>query len=346
MEDENRLELSLAPPCAGDSSAGKGKIGTSDSRSDISDRDTKLINEFKQFLDGGTKQIGSGIVCQRNPENFFRNLSSNPVDVDTSKNVNSGGFWIASDRSAEGREENKPDAREKRKGLFTESSQSKKHEKETDHIDLPEKSRASHISINTDDGSTAENEDVDDSEAEAPTSRHLLQQEDAAKIYMGSSLSEVNKDYHGLSHSNALEFSGQKRFTVSSEKEFQHGNVPHNIQFNSQSMNIINMPQPLSVKDSNANGMHGRPGYPLAGKMQVMGGTSIERTASQPVIPANLPIVVGYSSVPLPSLDKDNSRMLVSHHQQIHPSYIGRGPTNSDKHSDDLKITQGLPLYS
>lgn len=346
MEDENRLELSLAPPCAGDSSAGKGKIGTSDSRSDISDRDTKLINEFKQFLDGGTKQIGSGIVCQRNPENFFRNLSSNPVDVDTSKNVNSGGFWIASDRSAEGREENKPDAREKRKGLYTESSQSKKHEKETDHTDLPEKSRASHISINTDDGSTAENEDVDDSEAEAPTSRHLLQQEDAAKRYMGSSLSEVNKDYHGLSHSNALEFSGQKRFTVSSEKEFQHGNAPHNIQFNSQSMNIINMPQPLSVKDSNANGMHGRPGYPLAGKMQVMGGTSIERTASQPVIPANLPVVVGYSSVPLPSLDRDNSRMLVSHHQQIHPSYIGRGPTNSDKHSDDLKITQGLPLYS
>ncbi|KAI5662790.1 hypothetical protein M9H77_22113 [Catharanthus roseus] len=299
MEDENRLDLSLGLPCGGNTTASKGKISsTSDSRSDINDRDSKVINEFKQFLDGGTTQIGAGMVSLRKPENFF-NLSNNPVDIDTSKNLSSGAFWKASDRPAEVRED-RPDVREKRKSLFPEASQSKKHEKETDPLDLPDKSRASHISMNTDDGSTAENEDVADSEAEASTSRHRLQQEDVAKRYIGnSSLPEVNKDYHGISHSNVLELSGQKRFTISSEKEFKHGNLPHGVQFANQSVNIINMSRPLSIADSNTN-----------------------------------------------AVDKENPRMVVSHHQQIHPSYISRGPPNLDKHSDDLKIIQGMPSKS
>lgn len=344
MEDDNGLDLSLALPCGGDNNTSKGKIGTSsENRSDINDRDTKLINEFKQFLDGGNMQIGSGMVSQRidsaKPENFFSNLSSNPADVDTSKNMNSGVFWAVNDRPTEG-EENRTDIREKRKNVFSETSQPKKREKETDGSDLQDKARASYISINTDDGSTAENEDVADSEAEASTSRqHMLHQDDLVKRYAGTALSEVRKDFHGISESNVGELPRQKRFSITSEREFKVGNMPQSVQFPVQPANIVSMSQPLPAKDSKPDGVASRQ---LPNMMQVIAATNSERTGGQPVLPANAPLVVSYSSVPLPALDKDNSRPVVSH-QQIHPSFVNRVSMHSDKHMDNVKMSQVIP---
>ncbi|KAL3532504.1 hypothetical protein ACH5RR_006025 [Cinchona calisaya] len=350
MEDDNGLDLSLALPCGGDSNTTKGKIGSSsDNRTEVSDRDTKLINEFKQFLDGSNMQISSGMVSQRidsvKPENFFNNLSNTTVELDNSKNISTGVFWALNGRSIEG-EENRTDIREKRKNVFGETSQQKKREKESDHSDLHDKARVSHISINTDDGSTAENEDVADSEAEASTSRqHLSEQDDVAKRYVGSGLSEVRKDFHGISESNVVELPGQKRFSISSEKEFKLGNMPHGVQFSAQPLNIMNMSQPLLAKDSNLNSVPSRPNYPLPTMMQVIAGTTSERTGSPSVMPGTVPLAVSYSSVQLPTLDKDNSRLMVSN-QQIHPSFASRVLLNSDKHNDGLKITQVIPQKS
>ncbi|KAK8291706.1 hypothetical protein V6Z12_D06G076100 [Gossypium hirsutum] len=58
------------------------------------------------------------------------------------------------------------------------------------------------------------------------------------------------------------------------------------------------------------------------------------------VNPGNLPVMFGYSPVQLPLLDKDNPWGTVSHSPQFQPMSVGKGPPNSDKHSDGLKISQ------
>ncbi|CAI9100409.1 OLC1v1037406C1 [Oldenlandia corymbosa var. corymbosa] len=348
MDEDNRLELSLAPPTAGGDKTTKNKVGSSsDSKSDISDRDTKLINEFKQFLDGGNIQIHSGPVSQRvdslKPENFFTNLPKNP-DADTSKSINTGAFWAVNDRPTDG-EENRTDTREKRKNVFGETSQPKKQEKESEHSDLQDKPRVSYISISTDAGSTADNEDVADSEAEASTSkRQPTQQDDVTERYAGGIQSDVRKDFHGNSESNGGE-AGHKRFSISSEKDLKIGGISHSIQFPTQPVNIMNISQPLPGKDSNSSSASIRTSYSFPNIMQAVTSTSGERMGSQPVLPANVPLMVSYSSGQLPAVDKDNSRVMISH-QQIHPSFISSLPINSviPQKSSDSKQHEGKAL--
>ena len=56
-------------------------------------------------------------------------------------------------------------------------------------------------------------------------------------------------------------------------------------------------------------------------------------------------MMFGYPPVQLPVLDKNSSRGVASHSQQFHPPYASKGPSNSDKHNDGLKMSQGNPFH-
>jgi hypothetical protein len=136
-----------------------------------------------------------------------------------------------------------------------------------------------------------------------------------------------------------VDLNGQKRFNSTSENEFKHGNVTYGVPFSIQSVNMMNVPYSLHVKESNSIGVPSMSGQPPPGMMQVMPSASSERSGAQSVNPGNLPLMFGYSPVQLPLLDKDNSWGMISQPQQFHPSYTGRGPPNSGN------ISQGFPFH-
>ncbi|KAL0345202.1 UNVERIFIED_CONTAM: Ninja-family protein [Sesamum radiatum] len=343
MEDEKGLDLSLGLPCGGNSSSQKGKYGsTSDVRSDEDDRGSKLINEFKNFLEGGTQQHPLKVE-----DNFYNNFPKAAVDLETSKNSNNGGIWLTNDsRSTEVEEERRSGVGEKRKNLFIETNQQKKHERESNHPDLTDKAKVSHISITTDEGSTAENEDVADSEVDGSTSRHVSQHDDVSKRFVSSgSLSRSQKESHAFGDSSGAEILGQKRFTISSEKDLNVMSMPmhYGVSFPAQAVNM-NMSYSQPVKDSNPSGTPCLPSYPLPSMMHTINAQNGDRPGIQPVMPANIPLMFGYTAVQLPQLDRDNPQGIVSHHQQIHPAYSGRNSVNPDTHNDSRKLNQGFSL--
>ncbi|XP_059634928.1 ninja-family protein mc410-like [Cornus florida] len=337
MEDENGLELSLGLSCGGSSAKSKGKtVSSTDTRTDGGDEGNKVVDDFKSFLHGGTQKQDSGTGSQRNdpvkPEdNFVHNLSKAVVDVDGYASLNGRGLWVAnSKRSAEVEEENRPETGNKPKNLFDEISHQKKRGREVHHGQLHDKPITSHISITTDDGSAADNEDVADSEVEGSTSRLISHHDDSSKRHTGNGVSsEVTKEVHVVTGSSLVELQGQKRYKVSSEKEFKLGNMPSGATYPAQSVNIMNFPYSIPLKDSNSVGAPNTSGFQLSGMTQMMAAANSDRPGTQPVIPGNLPLMFSYSPGHHPALDKDNSWGLVSHPQQVHPSFSGRIPPNS-----------------
>ncbi|XP_042042293.1 ninja-family protein mc410-like [Salvia splendens] len=330
MEDEKGLDLSLGLPCGGNNSSHKSKQGSSsDVKLDEGDRGSKLINEFKNFLEGGNQpQVG---------ETFGYNFSKPSADLETSKNSNTDGLWLRSDNRPTEIDEKTSGAGEKRKNRFTETNQQKKYDRDTSQPDLADKGKTSHISITTDEGSTADNEDVADSEVDGSTSRHVSQHDDVPKRFASTGgVSMVQKDSHGSGDSSGVEILGQKRFTISSEKEFNAMNM-------SMSYGAALPVPPANIqpaKDSNSSGTPNPSNYPKPSMMHSMATTNIERPGGHSVMPANFPLMYGYPPVQLPVLDRDNSRGIVSHHQQINPTYSGRNPVNQDTQNDGRKLTQ------
>ncbi|KAL3625466.1 hypothetical protein CASFOL_030920 [Castilleja foliolosa] len=280
MEEEKGLDLSLGLPCGGNSSSQKDKyVSSSDIKSDEGDRGSKLINEFKNFLEGG----------------------------------NTAGTWLTNDsRSTEIGEEKRSSVGEKRKHLFI----------ETNDANLMDKAKASHISITTDEGSTADNEDVAESEVDGSTSRHVSQNDDVVKRFVSSGVDILGGQ--------------QKRFCVSSEKEFNAMNVPN------MGYSVPFPSQPVNIKDSSLTSCT------LPSMMHGMGPTNGERRGVQPVKSANFPLMFGYNPVQLPSLDRDNSRGTgsVSHHQQMQSAYSGRNLVNPDVQNDSRKLTRVISHVS
>lgn len=340
MEDEKGLDLSLSLPCGGSGSSQKGnRASSSDIRSNEGDRDIKLINEFKNFLEGGTQQHPSKVE-----ENIYSSFGkAAAADIETSKNSNTGGIWNNDTRSAETEEERRSGVGEKRKNLFTEGNQQKRHDRETSNLDLIDKAKASHISITTDEGSTAENEDVADSEVDGSTSRHASQNDDMPKRFVSSNgLSRIPKDAFG--DSSGVEVLGQNRFSISGEKEFNRTNMPvsYGVPYPAQPVNTN-----MSYTPGNNSSSSSAPSlcsYPLPGMMQGMTAPNSDRQGMQPVMQSNFPLMFGYNPVQLPALDRDNSRGIISH-LPIHPAYAGRNPP--DTHNDSRKLSQAtVPIIS
>ncbi|XP_027924215.1 ninja-family protein mc410 [Vigna unguiculata] len=329
MEDESGLELSLGLSCGGSSAKPKGKNGSSsDSRAEEVGRGGKMVDDFKSMFDNAPQKPESISGTRRTDspkpeENFFSDLSK-AKEENASLNLNGRGFLVAKNsKPLETEDEKRSEAANKRKMPFDEIRSQKKHDNDVHHPDLHDRARTSHISI-TEDGSTAENEDVADSETENSTSRPISHHSDGSKgfIRVGSS-SDAAKEVRGSADSNATEFNGQKRFNGSSEKDFKHTNMNYGASFSVQPVNMMNVSYPSSVQESNPVGA---PGPQIHGVMHVMPAATGERAGAQSVNNGNLPVMFGYPPVQLPMLE-DQPWGLVSRPQQLHP-FVGRGPTN------------------
>ncbi|XVF88595.1 hypothetical protein PTKIN_Ptkin19aG0063500 [Pterospermum kingtungense] len=305
MEDDNGLELSLGLSYGASSTKSKGKIGSSsDTRTGEGDRGNKMVDDFKNFLQARTEKQDPSVGSQRiDPVKPSEN-------AETSVNLNGKGLWgTNNNRSAEIDQDNQSEVGSKRKKLFDEINNPKKLGREAHHTDVHEKPKTSHISITTEDGSTAENEDVAESEVEVSTSRLVSHHDDGSKQFTGvSGSSEVPKDV-------------------------KLGILSYGNPFPVQSVNAMNVPFSLSMKDPNSVGTP-ISSVPMPGMIQIMPTGNSEQSATQTVN------MFGCSHVQLPLLDKDNPLGMVSHPPQFHPSYAGRAPSNPDKQSDGLKISQ------
>ena len=334
MEDDNGLELRLGLSLGKSSTTPRSRNdSSSETRIEDVDRGSKIIDDFRNFLHAGTQKSDS----VKPEENFFDNLSSPAMNMDTSTNLNGAEFWIANNKKpSEGDEEKRLEASSKSRNVFDEITLQKKR-----RIDS-ETTRASHISINTDEGSTAENEDIADSEAEGSTSKLRTHHNDNSKRDgTGGVLSEVPKEVCGVSSLSGLE---QNRFTVSSESEPKVRNVSYSIPFSNQPANIMNMPYNIAVKESNPIVVPGTSKHALPGIMHIMASSNSERPINQHMIPANSQLTFGYSPGQLPVLDKDNSQGLVPHSPQVNSSYFIRGLPDSDKQNGRLRFSEGLTL--
>nr|KJB64990.1 hypothetical protein B456_010G074900 [Gossypium raimondii]KJB64993.1 hypothetical protein B456_010G074900 [Gossypium raimondii] len=179
--------------------------------------------------------------------------------------------------------------------------------------DLSKAAGDAEASVNlNEDGSTAENEDVAESEVEGSPLRLVSRHDDGSKRFIGvSDSSEV-------------------------PKEVKLGNLNYGNPCPVQSVNVLNVPFSLTMKHSNSPGTPSSSGHTLPGMIHSRPSGNGEGSVN----PGNLPVMFGYSPVQLPLLDKDNPWGTVSHLPQFHPMSVGKGPPNSDKHSDGLKISQ------
>lgn len=336
MEDEKNLDLSLGLPCGGGSSSLKGKLcSSSENTVDEGDRDRRLINEFKNFLEGGIQHP------LKAEENAYGNYTKNVVEIESSKSSASGGAWMTNDSRSEAEIEKRSSLGDKRKNVSSETSQPKKHERESSRSSIPEKT---HISITTDEGSTAENEDVADSEVDGSTSRQTSQHDDLSKRFAaGGSQPRVQKEIHVFGDRSGGENLGQKRFNMPSERE-NVPNIPYGASFPPPGVNMVNISYSQPLKDFNSSSIPPLSSYPVSGMMHTMSAGNSDRPGIQSVMPANFPLMFGYPSGQLPTLDKDNSRATISHHQGTLPTYHGRNPVNLDAQDDSRKLTQGLTL--
>lgn len=328
MEDDSGLELSLGLSFGGSSSKPKSKNGSSsETRAEEVGRGGKMVDEFKSMFNTDPQKPESITGSQRTEtskpeENFFSDLSKVKED-NASLNLSGRGFLVGNNNNKpiEIDESKRLEVVNKRRMSFDDIRNQKRHDSDVHHGDLHDRARTSHISL-TEDGSTAENEDVADSEADNSTSRPLSHHSDGSKgfIRVGAS-SDAPKEVRGVADSSA---NGQKRFTASTEKDFKHANMTYSASFSTQPMNMMSGPY-SSAKDSNAGGAQ-NPQIP-AGVMHVMPPTATgERAGPQSVSNGSLPMMFGHPYVQLPMLDKDGSW---GRPQQFHPSFAGRGPTNS-----------------
>ncbi|CAF2131886.1 BnaA03g59090D [Brassica napus] len=148
MDDDNGLELSLGLSCGGGKPKGTNNAGTSSENLEGGgDRSAKVIDDFKNFLHPTTSQRPAAAEASSEPppqQIFFNDLSKAPTaDGEASTKP----LWVEDE-------------------LVKEAGSSKrKEEARVDMHEKKKKTKASHVSNATDEGSTADNEDVAESEA-------------------------------------------------------------------------------------------------------------------------------------------------------------------------------------
>ncbi|GMH03323.1 hypothetical protein Nepgr_005162 [Nepenthes gracilis] len=348
MEEDRGLDLSLGLPLGGSSSKSKDKNDNlADTRTDDGDRTSKIVNDFRNFLNGGNPQQDPSIFHRidsvKPQDNLFRDVSpsyvhmslprphdigvvcSGPsfnvslafVEGDASFNENDRRLSITgSKRSTEGEDEKGPLVGEKRKILLDEANHLKKQETETRNSDLHDKPKMSHISITTDDGFMADNEDVAESEAEGSTSRPVSHHEEGSKWHVeGGSSFEVPKEIHGKPMIMA------PPYTASS----------------------LIVPYSISIKESASVGVTSTSSYPSAGMMQAMPSINIECSSTQTLSAGNVPAIFGYSLVQLPTFDKDNGWGMAADSLSFNPSYAATGISTSAAMQVNHNLSEAVP---
>ncbi|CAI0390202.1 unnamed protein product [Linum tenue] len=336
MEDENGLELSLGLGFGGSSSKSKGK---SESSLDIrieDEKGNKPKNDLNVLLSSSSQkqESSSGSHSQRNDsikpqENFFLDLTSRNADADASISLGARGLWAGSsnNRSTEIEEEKRSEGIvNKRKLDFEDISAQKKPERDANRVDFHDK-RTSHVSL-TEEGSTAENEVVADSEVEGSTSRFL--DEGSKQRFVGVGGPDAPKEFQRFPDVSTTELHGQRRPIGLPENESKHG-MNFGVPFSVQPANIMSMSYQYPTKDSN----------PVGASMTPVVSTSNgdQRMAVHATNSGSSSIAFGYSPVQLPTLDKDNSWGLISQHQHFHPP-----ATLDNKHHEGLRISKAMQI--
>ncbi|KAL0739130.1 hypothetical protein Bca4012_015340 [Brassica carinata] len=259
MDEDNGLELSLGLSCGGGKAKGTNNAGTSSENHNVEgggdNRSAKVIDDFKNFLHPTSQRPAAAepSSAEPPPQNFFNDLSKAPPTADAEASTKP--LWVEDEALKEA-------GSSKRKFGFPD-------EKKKDNVDPHEKkTKASHVSNATDEGSTADNEDVAESEAGGGG---------------GGSSSNLAKDVVArptADMKNSNVGSGAEEFAA-------NRNMSYTVPFTVHPHNVITgLPYSLPPKES---GQH---------------ATSL----TQPTANAgNLPIMFGYSPVQLPMLDKDGS---------------------------------------
>ncbi|KAK4778003.1 hypothetical protein SAY87_018190 [Trapa incisa] len=316
MDDDNGLELSLGLSVGGLSGKEKGKNSTSHNTVEETDRGSKIVNDFKNFLNPGMRgpesTIGSQTDFGKPSGNFFSDLSRPSADAGAASiNLSARNLWTGGNYRASETEEEKLEQSNKRRMLFDEINQPKRHEKDA-YADAQDKNKIPHISVPAEEGSTADKEDVADSEIEGSTSRTVAHHDSSMRYP-----SEFQKEVQGLKRMN-----------------HEVGNPGYVAPFAVQSMNLINGSPSVTIKDASAVGAPVISSHSFSGLKQAMSAVNGERSEAQPVT-----LMFGYSPVQLPTFDKDNSWGFISHGQQLQSPY-----TVISRTSPELNLHGGKTL--
>ncbi|XXG84788.1 hypothetical protein AAC387_Pa11g0015 [Persea americana] len=339
MEDENGIELSLGLSCGGSAGKSKPKDGSSDNKTDEGGSNKLMggnVNvadvSLKHFFQSGFEKHES-IGPQRSEsstqpqENFWTDLAkSSGQDAHLSSDMQGNNtqfarfqeLWGANNRLTEVNEEKSSqlemggkvwtEASNKRKMPFEDEKNQKKHEAETEHVHAHSKSymginllKNSHVSVTTEDGSSAENEDVAESEAEGSTSRLVSQHDDSSKQYKGG-VSDVPKDKRGIADSHVIDTQVQKTSSAAGKQPgLELGNLTFGVPLPLQAQPSMSVPYSLPGKVPIANTTSISSGFSPV--MHLMPPTSCERPIMQSMNPNSLQLAFGYSTAQLPTLE-------------------------------------------
>lgn len=284
--DDKGLDLSLGLPCGGSSSNPKDGGSNSNSalaRTDTDERTSKILNDFRNFLNAGIPQSLQQID-QVKPE---ENIVSNVPQTATSGN-GSGNGQVLGDN--------------KRKNTFGEINNLKKQETDTHSSDLRDSTgKTSHISITTDEDSTADNEDIAESEAEGSTSRVASHKEERSSTPVGSSKSyQTPTEVHGKSNVTAASF-----------------------------LNKLNVPYLISIKESPTISTPNSSSYPLSSLMPGMTSTNGGHCGPNATSSGSVPMTFGYSPPQIPVLTRDSTWGMIARPQPLNSPYTGSGISTS-----------------
>jgi len=284
--DDKGLELSLGLPCGGSSSDpkdGGASSNLADVRTDTDERTSKILNDFRKFLNAGIPQSLQRINQVKPQENIFSNFPQTA----TSGN-GSGNEQVLGDN--------------KRKSTFGEMNSLKRQETDTHSSDLRDnKGKTSHISIATDEGSTADNEDVAESEAEGSTSRVASHKEERSSTPVGSGSSpQTPTEFHGKSNVTGASF-----------------------------LNKLNVPYSIGIKESAAVSTPNSSSYPRSSMVQGMTPTDGGHHGLHSTTSGRVPMTFGYSSIQIPVLNRDSTWGMIAHLQHQHSPYPGSAISTS-----------------
>uniref|UniRef100_A0A6V7QTZ5 Ninja-family protein n=1 Tax=Ananas comosus var. bracteatus TaxID=296719 RepID=A0A6V7QTZ5_ANACO len=230
MEDENGLELSLGLSFGGSSAKSKAKDPTSDPKLEEGSSNKGHVNSsdihFTSFFQAKTEKSDPIPQPQRS---FWTDLGKSPIasssnteHVGQSQNPIFQELWMPANKGN--------DTDEERSSL-----NKRKMSSEDINFQIKHQKRNSHVSINTGDGSTGENEDVGESEVEGSSSWLVSQSEVSTK----------RSDVHNYKIADKQ---------LGSESNSEIGKVAYGIPLSFQAVNVMTVPYPVPFKVASASG--------------------------------------------------------------------------------------------
>lgn len=359
MDEDNGLELSLGLSLGGSSGKTKAReaplepkaepqVEESSSKGGSQTPDApfgKFYQKSTENQEQNSKQRHSPVAPQFG--NFWGQpgSSSGPV-VDGSVEPVSHQPQLSSyqdgrmpNNSGNNSEEQKP-VSSNRKLLSEEINFQKKHQTASDQPDAFSKSsdggaKNAPISISTDDGSTGENEDVAESEAEGSNSWLVAQREDSAK----GSVVNKGSDRKRSADDAAVGFQGKRQPSFSGSESSSGKLTPGN-PLSMQASNAVAVPYQVPVQVSGPPTITNAPNFHPVCTVQLRpptnGGLAVQTmgNASQ--------VAFGYPAVQLPTLETSSSWAFGAPPQAV-SSFTAKDKAEQtgSKQADDGKKPQG-----